>query len=124
MPHHTSEKMGLSADEFKDRMYGHLKKKGHLDALKTQLRYKIVEELRGASVIRFPSETLDENQATFKLVNSLVSDHLRRNQYDYTLSVFLAESGTGQNKVRFASSNKALAFENMNFLCSQVHSYY
>jgi len=31
--------------------------------------------------------------------NSLVADHLKRLKYDYSLSVFLPESGLDQNKV-------------------------
>ena len=62
----------------------------------TELKHMGVKETLPA-----PEPVYDkEGSLLHKAANSVVADHLRRCNYDYTLSVFLPETGNTQEKVR------------------------
>lgn len=68
----------------------------------SQLRNKLVTELQQIGLKQnFTPQSLDAKEGALlhKAANSLVADHLRKCSYDYSLSVFLPESGTAQEKV-------------------------
>ena len=72
--------------------------------IQSQLRNRLVTELRhvglSQSFPRSQAKLSDEGSLVLRAANSLVADHLRRTNYDYTLSVFLPESSTAEEKVR------------------------
>ncbi|KAK2188106.1 hypothetical protein NP493_141g01025 [Ridgeia piscesae] len=92
----------LTSAELKARLYHSLKEKGLVDQLKSQLRNRLVGEIRriGATKV-FDVEPVyaKEGSLLHKAANSLVADHLKRCSYDYSLSVFLPESATAIDKV-------------------------
>ncbi|XP_023933082.1 oral-facial-digital syndrome 1 protein homolog, partial [Lingula anatina] len=93
----------LSADELKHKLYSSLRGKGVLDSLKSQLRNKLVHELQhsvlGSSLKTKPPQQQDDSSLSLTAANSLVADHLRRCHYNYSLGVFIPESGASQDKV-------------------------
>ncbi|XP_064637534.1 centriole and centriolar satellite protein OFD1-like isoform X2 [Lineus longissimus] len=91
----------LGAHEFKNRLFSKLKEKGHVDALKAQLRSCLVDELQKSnlSLPLEPKNFGDEKSLIFWAANSLVADHLKRCNFEYALSVFLPESGTAHDQV-------------------------
>lgn len=94
----------LSAEELRNRLYHNLRDRGLVDNIKSQLRNSIVSELQQTAKgqgqltlrdLRVPEEGTLLHRAS----NSLIADHLRRCQYEYSLSVFLPESGISRDKV-------------------------
>ena len=74
--------------------------------LQSQLRSKLVCELRHLCVepstlwkSSIHSDENDKGTLLQRAANSLVVDHLKQCQYDFSLSVFLPESGITQAKV-------------------------
>ncbi|CAG2221940.1 unnamed protein product [Mytilus edulis] len=68
----------------------------------SQLRNKIVEELQQSYKGHLSVRDLklpDEGSLLHRAANSLVADHLRSCQYDYSFSVFLPESRTAKDKI-------------------------
>ncbi|XP_071087018.1 centriole and centriolar satellite protein OFD1-like [Haliotis cracherodii] len=92
----------LSAEELRNRLYHSLRNRGLVDSVKSQLRNSIVTELqtslRGQLSLR-DLNVPDEGTLIHRAANSLVADHFKACQYDYSLSVFLPESGLSQDKV-------------------------
>ncbi|XP_074651136.1 centriole and centriolar satellite protein OFD1-like isoform X2 [Tubulanus polymorphus] len=91
----------LTAEQFRDKLYNKLQNQGYIDDLKAQLRHKLVQELQNGPAIVPVKPTLKtaEESLMYKAANSLVCDHLRRNDFDYSYSVFLPESGTVHEQV-------------------------
>lgn len=109
-----SDKGGLSFDELKYRLYQTVENKGIYDSLKSQLRRKLVFELnpnkhglRGARQTSddpaasgiSPRQPFSKSNLALNTINSLVIDHLKNNEFDYTLSVFMPECGLNLNDV-------------------------
>lgn len=70
----------------------------------SQLRNSIVTELqqtaRGQGQLSLRDLRVpEEGSLLHRASNSLIADHLRRCQYEYSLSVFLPESGISRDKV-------------------------
>lgn len=72
-----------------------------------QLRKRLVAELQHSAMKQGFTPRREEEQVdarktslTLRAVNSLVADHLKRCNYEYTLSIFLPESDTAREKVR------------------------
>ena len=82
---------GLSSAVMRTRLSAALKKNGTVDALKTQLRAKVLSEMRAGSL------NVAGDQRTRPVVeqaaNLLVMDYLQNAGYLYTASVFAPESG-------------------------------
>ena len=82
---------GLSSAVMRTRLSAALKKNGTVDALKTQLRAKVLSEMRAGSL------NVAGDQRTRPVVeqaaNLLVMDYLQNAGYLYTASVFSPESG-------------------------------
>ncbi|XP_077984273.1 centriole and centriolar satellite protein OFD1-like [Glandiceps talaboti] len=97
------EPMEVNSDDLKKRLFHSFREQGHLDSLKSQLRKRLVTELSHTRLIeKFPgpvSKLSDKESLTLRACNSLVADHLRTCCYDYSLSVFLPESGIAEDKL-------------------------
>ncbi|XP_021364369.1 oral-facial-digital syndrome 1 protein homolog [Mizuhopecten yessoensis] len=94
----------LSAEELRNRLYHSLRDRGLVDNIKSQLRNSIVTELqqtaRGQGQLTLRDLRVpEEGSLLHRASNSLIADHLRRCQYEYSLSVFLPESGISRDKV-------------------------
>ncbi|XP_033742061.1 oral-facial-digital syndrome 1 protein homolog isoform X2 [Pecten maximus] len=94
----------LSAEELRNRLYHSLRDRGLVDNIKSQLRNSIVTELqqtsRGQGQLTLRDlKVPEEGTLLHRASNSLIADHLRRCQYEYSLSVFLPESGISRDKV-------------------------
>ncbi|KAJ8028231.1 Oral-facial-digital syndrome 1 protein [Holothuria leucospilota] len=95
----------MSAAELKSKLYQAFRQRGWEDSLKAQLRKKLVAELQQGALKqsfspRSGEEFVDKHSPlTLRVVNSLIADHLRRCQYEYSLSVFLPESETSRDKM-------------------------
>jgi hypothetical protein len=79
----------------KRRLFDNLKKAGVLDGMKSTLRGRLYEQLRGSSgqkslAIKGGDKA---NQLAYKLAASLVADLMQKCDMPYALSVFLPESG-------------------------------
>ncbi|KAJ3024155.1 oxidative DNA demethylase [Thoreauomyces humboldtii] len=87
----------LSRQELRTRLFETLRSKGVADKLKSQLRAKIVAELKLR--IHRPTEQSDpaleasRGRLLNQVLDSLVIGYLRSRGLDFTLSVFLPESG-------------------------------
>uniref|UniRef100_A0A8C2C554 OFD1 centriole and centriolar satellite protein n=1 Tax=Cyprinus carpio TaxID=7962 RepID=A0A8C2C554_CYPCA len=89
-----SEEQSLSPDEMRQKLYQTFRSRGLLDALKTQLRNQLIQELQPAAVRRG-----DAHSVLVTACNSVIIHHLRSVGCDYTLSVFLPECGMSKEKV-------------------------
>uniref|UniRef100_A0A671T3B8 Uncharacterized protein n=1 Tax=Sinocyclocheilus anshuiensis TaxID=1608454 RepID=A0A671T3B8_9TELE len=89
-----SEEQSLSPDEMRQKLYQTFRSRGLLDALKTQLRNQLIQELHPAAVRRG-----DAHSVLVTACNSVVVHHLRSVGCDYTLSVFLPECGMSKDQV-------------------------
>jgi len=93
--------------------------------LKSQLRNRLIAELQetaGQAGLTAEHDQSAVPDNLFELAaNSLVADHLKRCKYEYSLSVFLPESGLQENKV-----NSALFFKNPCFTiyCNQIQFFF
>ncbi|XP_006815325.1 centriole and centriolar satellite protein OFD1-like [Saccoglossus kowalevskii] len=97
----SPEQEELSAEELKSKLFHSFREKGVLDSLKSQLRNRLITELsHGGITGKIPRHvSVKDESLMLRASNSILADHLRRCHYDYTLSVFLPESGTGQDKL-------------------------
>ncbi|XP_033126343.1 oral-facial-digital syndrome 1 protein homolog isoform X2 [Anneissia japonica] len=93
----------LSSEEFKSRLYQSFREKGYISNLKSQLRSKLIVELKNTALNQdFPKAAVpleEEDSLLHRASNSLVADHLQRCQYEYSLAVFLPESGVASDKL-------------------------
>ncbi|GFT77290.1 hypothetical protein NPIL_242162 [Nephila pilipes] len=96
------EKM-LSAEELKSKLYSHLDKTGSLNRMRIELREKLISELlkKAAPVETFdmnnPVYTFDRALLPLQISNWLVYDHLLRQGFQYTLSIFVTEANFPTN---------------------------
>jgi oral-facial-digital syndrome 1 protein len=95
---------GLSSKELKEKLIQVVKNKGIFDSMKSQLRNKLVLELNPNSELVVRNKTTDmtinqnlKSNLALNTINSLVINHLKASEYDYTLSVFMPECGIGLN---------------------------
>lgn len=69
------------------------------------MRHLLVEELQecvpGGNILkkRDPEAAKDDNSLLLRAANSLVANHLQKNEYEYTMGIFVPESGTYPDKV-------------------------
>ncbi|XP_052421058.1 centriole and centriolar satellite protein ofd1 isoform X2 [Carassius gibelio] len=89
-----SGEQSLSPDEMRQKLYQTFRSRGLLDALKTQLRNQLIQELQPAALRR-----ADAHSVLVTACNSVIIHHLRSVGCDYTLSVFLPECGMSKDKV-------------------------
>lgn len=84
----------ISSDELKAKLCHKLKNDGVLDRLKALIRQNLVCELKPH---RVHTQTSDLNGSLpLQVINWLIEDHLKRNGFDFTLSVFTVESGNSE----------------------------
>ncbi|XP_073701485.1 centriole and centriolar satellite protein ofd1 [Garra rufa] len=93
-----SKEESLSPDEMRQKLYQTFKSRGVLDALKTQLRNQLIQELQPTTVRRGDAAA-HAHTVLVTACNSVIIDHLRSTGYDYTLSVFFPECGMSKDKV-------------------------
>lgn len=77
-------------------LYSRLKRGGYISQVKTQLRNRIVEELRERALTRkavSKQEVVPSDSISVRVANSIVLQHLQACAYEYTVSVFVPESG-------------------------------
>ncbi|KAJ3330547.1 oxidative DNA demethylase [Blyttiomyces sp. JEL0837] len=92
----------LSRKDFRWNLFDSLKVTGVEDRLKSQLRSHIITELKrrnGGILMDFDSNSSSPTAGSAlvqKAVDSLIADHLRFHGKEFTLSVFLPESGLSQ----------------------------
>ncbi|KAK2504271.1 hypothetical protein MC885_013158 [Smutsia gigantea] len=92
----------LSQDELRKKLYQTFKARGTLDALKTQLRNLLIDELMQPVLngeLQPLSVSVGKSSLFIGASNCLVADHLQRCGYEYSLSVFFSESGLAKEKV-------------------------
>ncbi|QDZ22148.1 hypothetical protein A3770_07p46660 [Chloropicon primus] len=83
-----------SAREYKRGLYDKLHTSGILDNLKSHLRTRILSKLSGGNDrTSVGGQSRTREGLIPRVLDSLFTDYLKRNGYDYTLSVFLPESG-------------------------------
>ncbi|KAI9206595.1 uncharacterized protein BJ171DRAFT_15186 [Polychytrium aggregatum] len=100
----------LSSFELRSRLFESLRKTGVADKLKSQLRSRIVSELK----LRIPSTARAQHccdpgspKSTIlnRAIDSLILEYLRYRDFDYTLSVFLPECGLDQAGQAFSKDD-------------------
>ena len=95
----TKGAAGLTSKQLKAKLIESVRNKGILDSMKSQLRNKLALEMNSnieqtnnknglVTVNQKPRSNLALNT-----INCLLIDHLKSNEYDYTLSVFMPECG-------------------------------
>ena len=82
-----------SVSEYKRGLYDKLYSTGILDNLKSHLRTRILSKLSGRDKVGIARASRGNEGLISRVLDSLFTDYLRQNGYDYTLSVFLPESG-------------------------------
>ena len=89
---------GLTSAQLKAKLIESVRSKGILSAIKSQLRNKLALELN-ANIEQTRAKHQGRSNLALTTINCLLVDHLRANEYDYTLSVFMAECGMGAAEV-------------------------
>ncbi|KAJ1057388.1 hypothetical protein K5549_022013 [Capra hircus] len=92
----------LSQDELRKKLYQTFTDRGILDTLKMQVRNQLIHELMHPVLngkVQSPSTSVEESCLLIEASNFLVASHLQRCGYEYSLSVFLPESGLAKEKV-------------------------
>eukprot|EP01135_Chromosphaera_perkinsii_P012461 Nk52_evm72s2657 gene=Nk52_evmTU72s2657 len=89
----------LSAEELRTKLHSSLKRKGVLTSLKSQLRCTLLNELSKSTGGIIPvgdqrGTTRESSKLIRKAIDSLLVSHLKAENLDYTLSVYVPESGT------------------------------
>ncbi|XP_078600947.1 centriole and centriolar satellite protein OFD1-like [Branchiostoma floridae x Branchiostoma japonicum] len=98
----SSREDSMSAEDLRQQLYHTFKERGLLDSLKSQLRNKLITELRSSGRserVPRPVDIPEGGSLLHRAANSLVADHLQKCSYDYTLSVFLPESGISRDQL-------------------------
>ncbi|XP_027045828.1 oral-facial-digital syndrome 1 protein homolog isoform X3 [Pocillopora damicornis] len=99
----TDKMAELSPEEFKKSLFTTFRSRGVLEALKSQLRNRLIKELQetaGKDDLAELHGQSENTETVCKLAaNSLVADHLKRCNYEYSLSVFMPESGLQEHKL-------------------------
>ncbi|CAF0952557.1 unnamed protein product [Adineta ricciae] len=91
---------GLSGRDLRIKLFDLMKSKGIVDNVKSHLRGRLIQELRGGidDQIRFSSS---ETQPTLlvRALNALILDYFQIQKYDYTSSVFIPDANINDYKV-------------------------
>lgn len=82
----------LSVQEFKQKVFQTLSTAGYPQKLKAQLRSQIIAEIQSHAATPSPSP---HKPLLRKAIDSLIVEYLQSQGNDFTLSVFLPESGLG-----------------------------
>ena len=86
-----------SVSEYKRGLYDKLHSTGILDNLKSHLRARILSKLSGQDKVSLAAQRGahegGHDGIISRVLDTLFTDYLRHNGFDYTLSVFLPESG-------------------------------
>ena len=96
---------GLTSKQLKAKLIEAVKNKGILNTMKSQLRNKLALELNSnieQTSNKHSSVTISQKSRSnlaLNTINCLLINHLKSNEYDYTLSVFMPECGINLNEV-------------------------
>lgn len=81
----------LSSDEMRNKLFSSFKSRGILNGIKTQLRADLVSAINNGQNITLPKRSEIISFAA-RISDCIVAEHLKKSKYEYTLSVFKAES--------------------------------
>ncbi|KAJ3100297.1 oxidative DNA demethylase [Physocladia obscura] len=95
----TEFQQSMTRKEFRYNMFENLKDSGIADKLKSQLRAKLVAQLKQKSLFSSRASPVDSKNSSLinRAIDSLVVDYLKRRGNEFTLSVFLPECGLTGN---------------------------
>ena len=82
--------------------YATMSTAGGVDVVQSQLRTSLITELQlsvDGSLVALDHTLTNSDGLVFTVANSLVACHLRKANFEYSLGVFLSESGLQQHKV-------------------------
>ena len=88
----AGETSGISANELRNLLTDKLNRNGIKEKLQSQLRAKLFSELSLATKIRSKPGP-EANLLLVKVVDSLFVEYLKGRGFEFSLSVFLPESG-------------------------------
>ncbi|KAI8500016.1 oxidative DNA demethylase [Branchiostoma belcheri] len=98
----SSREDSMSAEDLRQQLFHTFRERGLLDSLKSQLRNKLITELRSSGRserVPRPVDVPEGGTLLHRAANSLVADHLQMCSYDYSLSVFLPECGISRDQL-------------------------
>ena len=93
----------LTKEQFRVEFYENLKSSGISDKLKSQLRARLITELKIKNLKLNNQTFLDvskynktKGNLLFKVIDSLIIEYLKSRNLEFSLSVFLPETGFNQ----------------------------
>ncbi|CAF1252804.1 unnamed protein product [Rotaria sordida] len=109
----TMDQNGLNGRDLRIKLFDLMKSKGIVDNVKTHLRGRLINELRGGvdNQIRFSSSTTQPT-LLIRALNALIIDYFQGQRYDYTTSVFIPEANI--NDYRTMSDEEILRLLNIS----------
>lgn len=81
-------------ERYRERLFDTMQDAGLVDNLKVRIRQKLIEKLQHERKVK---EVEPDKLFVKKVCSSLIADYLRASSLDYSLSVFVPESGFGQS---------------------------
>ncbi|UJR13726.1 hypothetical protein I4U23_000737 [Adineta vaga] len=96
----TVEQDGLSGRDLRIKLFDLMKSKGIVDNVKSHLRGRLIQELRGGidNQIRFSSSSTQPTLLV-RALNALIVDYFQGQKYNYTTSVFIPEANINDYKI-------------------------
>ena len=82
---------GLSSDEMRDKLFASFKSKGILNGAKLQIRADLASAINERQILKMAKKSKVVSFAA-KISDCIVAEHLKKSEYEYSLSVFKAES--------------------------------
>ena len=82
---------GLSSDDLRKKLFSSFKSKGILNGAKIQIRADLASAINERQALKVPRKSNIMSFAS-KISDCIVAEHLKKSEYEYTLSVFKAES--------------------------------
>ena len=82
---------GLSSDEMRDKLFASFKSKGILNGAKLQIRADLASVINERQILNMAKKSKVVSFAA-KISDCIVAEHLKKSEYEYSLSVFKAES--------------------------------
>ncbi|CAF2581569.1 unnamed protein product [Rotaria sp. Silwood2] len=107
------EQNSLNGRDLRIKLFDLMKSKGIVDNVKTHLRGRLINELRGGvdDQIKF-SSSITQPTLLIRALNALIIDYFQGQRYDYTTSVFIPEANI--NDYRTMSDEEILRLLNIS----------
>ncbi|PNH04643.1 Oral-facial-digital syndrome 1 [Tetrabaena socialis] len=83
----------LDQEEFRKKMMSQLQTTGVVSQVKSQLRAQLLHQLQKGQIVQLGPPPGDRPGLKRHALNSMIADYMRTVQYNYSLSVFMEESG-------------------------------